>query len=87
MGAQGAVEIIFRQELSGLSDKEYEERKAGLVAEYSETFLNPWKAAELGFIDRVIEPARTREELGRAFQILRNKRASVPTRKHGNIPL
>ncbi|MGA1191666.1 MAG: acyl-CoA carboxylase subunit beta [Bdellovibrionota bacterium] len=87
MGAQGAVEIIFRQELSGLSGKEYDTKKAELVEHYSATFLNPWQAAELGFIDQVIEPARAREIIGRAFHLLRNKRTAAPKRKHGNIPL
>lgn len=87
MGANGAVEIIFRNELKGLSEKEYEEKKAALVADYSETFLNPWQAAELGFVDRVIEPRLTRKVLIDSFELLRNKRKAVPKRRHGNIPL
>jgi propionyl-CoA carboxylase beta chain len=87
MGAQGAVEIIFRQELKGLSGKEYDKKKAKLVAEYSEAFLNPWQAAELGFVDRIIEPQHTRPILVRAFDLLKNKRVNRPHRRHGNIPL
>ena len=57
------------------------------MADYEATFNNPYKAAELGYIDRVIHPASTRQELVSAFRMLRNKRASNPPKKHGNIPL
>jgi propionyl-CoA carboxylase beta chain len=85
MGAEGAVNIIFRQQLKEADDPE--KRRAELVAEYEATFNNPYKAAELGFIDRVINPADTRKELVSCFRMLRNKRATNPPRKHGNIPL
>ena len=80
MGAAGAVNIIFRKQLEE-SDKP-EERRKELVAEYEATFNNPYKAAELGFIDRVIAPADSRKELIASFRMLHNK-----PRKHGNIPL
>ncbi len=85
MGAEGAVNIIFRQQLKEAADPA--QRRAELVAEYEETFNNPYKAAELGFIDRVIKPEDTRRELISSFRMLRNKRATNPPRKHGNIPL
>jgi propionyl-CoA carboxylase beta chain len=85
MGAEGAVNIIFRQQLA--EAEQPEARRKELVAEYQATFNNPYKAAELGFIDRVIAPADTRKELISAFRMLRGKRASNPPRKHGNIPL
>ncbi|MCI5065415.1 acyl-CoA carboxylase subunit beta [bacterium] len=87
MGAQGAVEIIFRKELQGLTGKEYEKRQQELVSEYSSAFLNPWQAAARGFLDRIIEPQKTRYELITSFQLLRGKRSVLPERKHGNIPL
>jgi len=85
MGAEGAVNIIFRKQLA--EAEQPEQRRKELVAEYEATFNNPYKAAELGFIDRVIPPADTRKELISAFRMLRGKRASNPPRKHGNIPL
>lgn len=85
MGAEGAVNIIFRKELKDADDPAA--RRADLVEDYERTFNNPYKAAELGFIDRVIHPGTTRRELASAFRMLRNKRATNPARKHGNIPL
>ena len=85
MGAAGAVNIIFRKQLQEAEDPE--KRRKELVAEYEETFNNPYKAAELGFIDRVIDPADSRKELIASFRMLRNKRTTNPPRKHGNIPL
>lgn len=85
MGAEGAVNIIFRKEI------EDAEKPAALrqekIAEYRETFLNPWIAAELGFVDSVIEPALTRPKVIEAFETLRTKVAHNPRKKHGNIPL
>jgi propionyl-CoA carboxylase beta chain len=57
------------------------------VQTYRDTFANPYKAAELGYVDEVILPEDTRPQLCRALQMLRNKRQDVPQRKHGNIPL
>ena len=58
-----------------------------LTAEYRATFANPYKAAELGYIDRVIHPKDTRREIASALRMLRNKRDTNPPKKHGNIPL
>ena len=85
MGAQGAVNILYRKELS--EAKEPEKRRAELVEEYNETLANPYLAAERGFIDAVIEPNQTREYITKALRSLRNKRDILPARKHGNIPL
>ena len=85
MGADGAVNIIHRQALKDSDDPEA--RRAELVAEYRDVFATPYKAAELGYVDRVILPADTRRELVHAFRSLRGKRDTNPPRKHGNIPL
>lgn len=88
MGAEGAVNIIFRNELKEAEKLgKLKERRAQLLEEYKETFLNPWLAAELGFVDTVIEPKHTREKVIQAFAALTNKRQSNPRKKHGNIPL
>jgi propionyl-CoA carboxylase beta chain len=83
MGPEGAVNIVFRKEL----EKAGEEGRKELVQKYRNTFANPYKAAELGYIDEVILPEETRPQLCRALSMLRNKRQDVPQRKHGNIPL
>jgi len=85
MGAEGAVNIIFRRELKEAEDADA--KRAELVADYRETFANPYKAAELGYIDRVIHPKDTRRELIQSFRMLRGKSQSLPGKKHGNIPL
>jgi propionyl-CoA carboxylase beta chain len=85
MGPDGAVNIIFRNEIQGAANQE-EERKR-LVAEYRRTFANPYKAAELGYVDDVILPENTRPRIVNALEILRHKRDSNPPKKHGNIPL
>jgi len=85
MGPEGAVNIIFRNELAKAPDPAAE--RARLVSEYREKFANPFKAAELGYVDEVIRPEQTREKLVRALEMLRDKRQANPTRKHGNIPL
>jgi propionyl-CoA carboxylase beta chain len=85
MGPEGAVNIIFRNELQKAPDPAAE--RARLVSEYREKFANPFKASELGYIDEVIRPERTREKLARALEMLKDKRQENPTRKHGNIPL
>ncbi|HEX5002298.1 MAG TPA: acyl-CoA carboxylase subunit beta [Bacteroidia bacterium] len=85
MGAKGAAEIIFRKEITEAKDpaaKLKEKEK-----EYIDMFANPYKAAERGYIDEVIRPDATREKLIRAFKMLENKVASMPKKKHGNIPL
>ncbi len=85
MGAEGAVNIIFRRELAGADDAAA--KRAELTADYRNTFANPYKAAELGYIDRVIPPDRTRKEIAGALRMLRNKTQTLPRKKHGNIPL
>ena len=85
MGPEGAVNIIFRKELSEGEDSA--KRKEDLVAEYRKKFANPYVAASHGFIDDVIEPDSTRPRLINALEMLSNKRDSNPAKKHGNIPL
>jgi propionyl-CoA carboxylase beta chain len=85
MGPEGAVNIIFRQELQEAADPET--RRAELIAEYKERFANPYTAAERGYVDDVIEPRRTRPILCSALELSLTKREPGPRRKHGNIPL
>ncbi len=85
MGAQGAVNILYRRELGAAGDPE--ERRAELVTDYEDTLANPYIAAERGYIDSVIEPTQTRVAVVRALRALGNKRETLPPRKHGNIPL
>jgi propionyl-CoA carboxylase beta chain len=86
MGPDGAVNIVYRRELKAAGDKADELRKTHLD-EYREKFANPWVAAERGYVDEVIEPARTRSKLIAGLGLLENKRDKNPPRKHGNIPL
>jgi propionyl-CoA carboxylase beta chain len=85
MGAQGAVNILYRGELNEAKDPE--KKRAELVEEYNETLANPYLAAERGIIDTVIEPNQSRAYITKAFRTLKTKRDSLPARKHGNIPL
>lgn len=85
MGAQGAVNILYRKELKEAADPEAE--RARLLVEYDDTLANPYLAAERGYIDRVILPQETRTQVIRALRALRNKRETLPPKKHGNIPL
>ncbi|HEX9103367.1 MAG TPA: acyl-CoA carboxylase subunit beta, partial [Polyangia bacterium] len=85
MGPDGAVNIVYRNELEKASDPVA--AKAAYVAEYREKFANPYKAAELGYIDEVIRPRETRNKVATALRMLRNKRQSNPPKKHGNLPL
>jgi acetyl-CoA carboxylase carboxyltransferase component len=85
MGPDGAVEIVHRRELAEAEDPAA--RKAELVAEYVERFVNPYVAAERGYVDDVIHPADTRAVLVRSLALLRSKREESPRRKHGNVPL
>ncbi|MGB0653489.1 MAG: acyl-CoA carboxylase subunit beta [Thermoplasmatota archaeon] len=87
MGPDGAVNIVFRNELKGLEGAAFDEKKAELVADYRATFANPYVAARKGYVDDVIEPQETRPALIRALETLVNKRVTKPQRKHGNIPL
>ena len=85
MGPDGAVNIVFRNELAEADDPVA--KKAELVAEYRERFANPYRAAELGYIDEIIRPEETRGRIITALEMLKNKRQESPQRKHGNIPL
>ena len=85
MGAEGAVNIIYRRELAEAADPAA--LRAELLANYRGLFANPYKAAELGFIDQVIAPEHTRRAVARSLALLRNKRQENPRKKHGNIPL
>ncbi|WP_184959347.1 acyl-CoA carboxylase subunit beta [Nonomuraea endophytica] len=85
MGAQGAVNILYRRELAAAADPDAE--RARLVTEYEDTLANPYIAAERGYVDAVIRPSDTRPQVVKALRALRNKRASLPPKKHGNIPL
>jgi propionyl-CoA carboxylase beta chain len=85
MGAQGAVNILYRAELAQADDPEA--RRAELISEYEDTLANPYLAAERGYIDAVIAPHETRAEIVRSLRLLRNKRETLPPKKHGNIPL
>jgi propionyl-CoA carboxylase beta chain len=85
MGAKGAAEIIFKKEI-----KEAADPAAKIIekeAEYAELFANPYNAAARGYVDEVIKPHQTRQKLIRSFEMLKNKVASLPKKKHGNIPL
>jgi acetyl-CoA/propionyl-CoA carboxylase carboxyl transferase subunit len=85
MGPQGAVNILYDDELEAASDPEA--RREELVAEYREEFANPYTAADRGFLDDVIEPTETRARLVDDLAVLASKRGDAPDRKHGNIPI
>jgi len=85
MGAEGAVNVIFREQIAKAKDPVAE--KAKLIAEYEEKFNNPYISAELGLSDEVIEPALTRRRIIDSLEMLKNKRDTTPAKKHGNIPL
>jgi propionyl-CoA carboxylase beta chain len=85
MGAQGAVNILYRKDLADAIDPEA--KRAELVKDYNESLANPYLAAERGTIDTVIEPSQSRAYITKAFRTLKTKRDILPARKHGNIPL
>ena len=85
MGVEGAVNIIFRDDIASANDPDVE--RSRLVAEYEERFANPYIAAARGYVDEVILPSETRQRIAGALGMLENKRQSVPPKKHGNIPL
>ncbi|WP_156740795.1 acyl-CoA carboxylase subunit beta [Occultella aeris] len=89
MGASGAVNILQRGALKKVAESggDVEAERARLVAEYEEAIVNPWDAAQRGYVDAVIEPSQTRAQIVRGLRALRTKRASLPAKKHGNIPL
>jgi propionyl-CoA carboxylase beta chain len=85
MGAQGAVNILYRRDLAEADDPDA--RRAELIQEYEDHLANPYVAAERGYIDAVIPPSRTRLAITQALRALRTKRETLPPKKHGNIPL
>jgi acetyl-CoA carboxylase carboxyltransferase component len=85
MGAQGAVEILNRPEIAAAADPVA--KKLELADEYAEKWLNPYVAAERGYVDDVIDPADTRKVLIDGLDMLRSKKEDLPPRKHGNMPL
>jgi propionyl-CoA carboxylase beta chain len=85
MGAQGAVNILYRKELAASDDPET--MRANLITEYEDELANPYLAAERGYVDAVINPHETRVEITRVLRLLRTKRQTLPPKKHGNIPL
>ena len=88
MGPDGAINILYRKEIADATAKgKLDEARSELVARYKDTFANPYKAAELGYIDEVIDPKFTRTRLVQALSLLSGKREAGPKRKHGNIPL
>jgi propionyl-CoA carboxylase beta chain len=92
MGAQGAVNILHRRtiaeaEANGENAEDAEAVRARLIREYEDALLNPYVAAERGYVDAVIRPSETRRHVVRGLRQLRTKRESLPPKKHGNIPL
>ena len=85
MGAEGAVNILFKDEIDKATDPEQHRKE--LIAEYTEKFNNPYIAASRGYVDEVIEPRQTRAKLITGLEMLKNKRDTNPPKKHGNIPL
>lgn len=85
MGPEGAVNIIFREDIKKAKDPNKTRKE--LTDNYQETFANPYRAAELGYIDEVIEPSMTRKRLIQSLDMLKNKQDTMPRKKHGNIPL
>lgn len=87
MGAQGAVNILHRRTIAEAAPEEVEETRARLITEYEDALLNPYTAAERGYIDAVTMPSETRSHVVKGLRQLRTKRESLPPKKHGNIPL
>ncbi len=85
MGAEGAANIVFKKEIEEADDPIAKRQEK--IAEYENRFNNPYRAAELGYVDDVIEPATARQRVISAFDMLASKRESLPAKKHGNIPL
>jgi len=85
MGSEGAVNIIFKNDIAKADNKE--ETKADILSDYAAEFATPYKAAERGFVDDVIEPHASRQRIIDAFNMLEGKREKRPAKKHGNIPL
>ena len=89
MGAQGAANIVHRKTLAKAAEdgEDVDALRAELVEEYEDTLCNPYLAAERGYVDSVIPPSHTRGYIARSLRLLRDKRETLPPKKHGNIPL
>jgi propionyl-CoA carboxylase beta chain len=88
IGAQGAVNILYRRELAAAATPEEQASlRAARITDYEDTLANPYVAADRGYVDAVIRPAETRSQVVRALRTLRTKRQTLPPKKHGNIPL
>ncbi|MHC1773540.1 MAG: acyl-CoA carboxylase subunit beta [Flexilinea sp.] len=85
MGADGAVNIIFRRDIDTAENKET--ARSAYIRDYEKKFLNPYKAAERGYVDEVILPEESRVKIAFALEMLKTKKKSIPAKKHGNIPL
>ncbi|MEG1930810.1 MAG: acyl-CoA carboxylase subunit beta, partial [Anaerovorax sp.] len=85
MGAEGAANIVFKKDIKGAEDPIAKRQEK--VAEYEEKFNNPYRAAELGYVDDIIDPRTSRQRIISGFDMLSSKRLSLPAKKHGNIPL
>ena len=85
MGPEGAVNIIFRDKIKQAKDPQLEKQK--LTDDYQKKFASPYLAAQLGYIDEVIEPAWTRKRIIQSLGLLKNKKDKMPSKRHGNIPL
>ena len=87
MGAEGAVNIIFRKEFDGLNAQQVDSKRRQLIESYEQEFASPYRAAELGYLDEVILADEARSKLIYYCNLLKNKKVTKPFRKHGNIPL
>ncbi len=87
VGAEGAVDICRKHELASVAPELRDELRRQYIEEYTKEFMNPYKAAECGKFEDIIEPAQSRAIIIRALEMFRNKKVSIPARKHGNIPL
>jgi propionyl-CoA carboxylase beta chain len=85
MGPEGAVNVVFKKEISAAEDPG--QKEIDMIEEYRKTFASPYRAAEMGFIDEIILPEQTRPKLIRALESLKNKKDSMPRKKHDNLPL
>ncbi len=83
------MNILYRRDLAAVAEAggDVEAKRAEIIQGYEEELLNPYQAAQLGYVDAVIAPSDTRLQIIRGLRALRDKRASLPTKKHGNIPL
>jgi propionyl-CoA carboxylase beta chain len=88
MGPEGAVDIVYKSEISKIKDsRAREEARKAKIEEFRDRFANPYVAADRGFVDAVISPRETRKKLIQALEMLDTKRDKNPPKKHGNIPL